>query len=314
MLIYTIKRLGLAVLIVCLAMLLLLSAIHMVPGDPAGIALGPRATPEMRAEFRSLMGLDKPFFVQYFQFLGNVATGDLGVDVWSKRPVSRMIGEQLPHTIALALVGLGWSMLVGIPLGCFSAVHRNSMLDKLTGVLSVACIAIPSFIVGLYALLLFAVELQWFPAIGAGEPGDLHDQLVHLVLPGLAVGLGWVGYLARFVRTSMLEVMGENHIRMARAYGLPRRRITYVYALKVAILPTVALLGVGVGALISGAVFAEIIFARPGIGKMVVDAVNTRNYPIVMGGVLVTTMLYALSTLLSDLVAAWLDPRIRQSL
>jgi peptide/nickel transport system permease protein len=312
MLLYTLKRLGLAVLIVCVAMLLLLSAIHMVPGDPAGIALGPRATPEMRAEFKALMGLDQPFFIQYFKFLGNVVTGDLGVDVWSKRPVATMIGEQLPHTLALALVGLGWSMLIGIPLGCFSAVHRNSLLDKFTAVISVACIAIPSFIVGLYLLLLFAVELGWFPAIGAGEPGDLGDQAAHLVLPGLAVGLGWVGYLARFVRTSMLEVMGENHIRMARAYGLPTRRITYVYALKLAILPTVALLGVGVGSLISGAVFAEIIFARPGVGKMVVDAVNTRNYPIVMGGVLVTTMLFALSTLISDLIAAWLDPRVRQ--
>ena len=314
MLFYTIKRLGLAILIVCLAMLMLLSAIHLVPGDPAGIALGPRATPEMRAEFRALMGMDQPFFVQYFRFLGNVVAGDLGVDVWSRRPVSTMIGEQLPHTIALALAGLGWAIVLGIPMGCYSAVHRNSALDKLTGVLSVGCIAIPSFIVGLYALLLFAVELKIFPAIGAGDAGDIEDQLVHLVLPGLAVGLGWVGYLSRFVRTSMLEVMGENHIRMARAYGLSNRRITYIYALKLAILPTVALLGVGVGSLISGAVFAEIIFARPGIGKMVVDAVNTRNYPIVMGGVLVTTMLFALSTLISDLVAAWLDPRIRQGL
>ena len=314
MLLYTVKRLGLAVLIACLAMLMLLSAIHLVPGDPAGIALGPRATPEMRAEFRALMGMDQPFFVQYAKFLANVVTGDLGIDVWSKRPVSTMLGEQLPHTLALALVGLGWSVLLGIPMGCLSAIHRNSLLDKITAVLSVSCIAIPSFIVSLYALLLFAVELRWFPAIGAGEAGDLEDQMLHLVLPGLAVGLGWVGYLARFVRTSMLEVMGENHIRMARAYGLPARRITYVYALKLAILPTVALLGVGVGSLISGAVFAEIIFARPGIGKMVVDAVNTRNYPIVMGGVLVTTMLFALSTLISDLVAAWIDPRIRQGL
>lgn len=314
MLLYTVKRLGLAVLIVCLAMLMLLSAIHLVPGDPAGIALGPRATPEMRAEFRALMGMDQPFLVQYFQFLANVVAGDLGVDVWSKRPVSTMLSEQLPHTLALALVGLGWSILLGIPMGCLSAIHRNSFMDKVTAVLSVSCIAIPSFIVSLYALLLFAVELRWFPAIGAGEAGDLEDQLLHLVLPGLAVGLGWVGYLARFVRTSMLEVMGENHIRMARAYGLPARRITYVYALKLAILPTVALLGVGVGSLISGAVFAEIIFARPGVGKMVIDAVNTRNYPIVMGGVLVTTMLFALSTLISDLIAAWIDPRIRQGL
>ena len=311
---YTLQRLGLAVLIVCLALLILLSAIHMVPGDPAGIALGPRATPEMREAFKAKMGLDKPFVIQYVTFLGNVVTGDLGSDVWSNRPVSRIIGEQLPHTLALTFMGLGWAVLIGIPMGCFSAVNRNSWLDKLTGVLSVAVIAIPSFVVALYALLLFAVELRWLPAIGAGEPGDLWDQFRHLILPSIAVGLGWVGYLARIVRASMLEIMGENFIRMARAYGLPKARITYVYALKLGILPTVALLGVGIGALLSGAVFAEIIFARPGIGKMVYDAVQTRNYPIVMGGVLVTTVLFAMATLITDLITATLDPRVRQSL
>jgi len=312
MLVYVARRLGLAVLIACFAMLLLLAAIHLVPGDPASIALGPLATPEMRADFRARMGLDQPFVTQYLTFLGNVATGDLGTDVWSKRPVTALLGEQLPHTLALALVGLGWAAFLGIPLGCLSAVRRKSLFDKLAGVLSVGCIAIPSFIVALYALLLFAVTLRWFPAIGAGS--GLADQAWRLVLPSLAVGLGWVGYLARFVRASMLEVLGENHIRTARAYGLSPRRIAYVYALKLAILPTVALLGVGVGHLISSAVFAEIIFARPGVGKMVVDAVNQRNYPIVMGGVLVTTLLFALSTLIADLVAAALDPRVRQSL
>lgn len=311
---YTIQRLGLAVLIVCLAMLILLSAIHMVPGDPAGIALGPRASPEMREAFKVKMGLDQPFVIQYVRFLGNVVTGDLGSDVWSNRPVATIISEQLPHTLALTFMGLGWAILIGIPMGCFSAVKRNSLLDKLTGVLSVGVIAIPSFVIGLYALLLFAVELRWLPAIGAGEPGDLWDQFRHLILPSLAVGLGWVGYLARIVRASMLEILGENHIRMARAYGLPKNRVTYVYALKLGILPTVALLGVGIGALLSGAVFAEIIFARPGIGKMVFDAVQTRNYPIVMGGVLVTTVLFAMATLAADLLTATLDPRVRQSL
>lgn len=314
MTLYVLRRLFLSVLIVCVAMLFLLSAIHLVPGDPAGVALGPRATPEMREEFRVRMGLDKPFVVQYVQFLGNVITGDLGVDVWSNRPVAGIIDDQLPHTLALAFTGLGWAIVVGIPLGCFSAARQNSMLDRIVGVVSVSAIAVPSFIIAIYSLLLFAVTLDWFPVLGAGDPSKPFDRLWHLVLPSFAIGLGWVGYLARLVRASMLEVMGENHIRMARAYGLPARRITYVYALKLAILPTVALLGVGVGGLVSGAVFAEIVFARPGIGKLVYDAVVTRNYPIVMGGVLVTTVLYASCTLISDLIAATLDPRVRQSL
>ena len=268
----------------------------------------------MREAFRIRMGLDQPFFIQYVRFLGNVATGDLGVDVWSQRPVASIIAEQLPHTLALTFLGLGWAVVVGIPLGCFSAVQPNSALDKIVGVISVSAIAVPSFIVAIYSLLVFAVALRWLPALGVGEPSNPLDQLRHLILPSFAIGLGWVGYLARMVRASMLEVMGENHIRMARAYGLPRWRITYVYALKLAILPTVALLGVGVGGLLSGAVFAEIVFARPGIGKLVYDAVVTRNYPIVMGGVLVSTVLYAVSTLVSDLIAATLDPRIRQGL
>jgi peptide/nickel transport system permease protein len=158
-------------------------------------------------------------------------------------------------------------------------VKRGSLADRMVGVLSVAVIAIPSFVVAIYALLIFAVSLRWLPAIGAGEPGDLGDQLVHLILPSLAVGLGWVGYIARMVRASMLEVLEASHIRTARAFGLPENLITFRYALTIAILPTVTLLGIGVGQMLSSAVFAEIVFARPGIGRLVYDAILTRNFP-----------------------------------
>jgi peptide/nickel transport system permease protein len=311
MLIYGAKRLGLALLIVLLAMTMLFSMIYVVPGDPASIALGPRATPEMKAQLIARMGLDQPLPVQLVNFIGGVLRGDLGVDVWSNRSVAAIILEALPHTLALTALGLGWSVALGIVLGCFSATHPGSWLDRAIGVLSVSAIAVPSFVVAIYALLVFAVALRWLPAIGAGEAGDLGDQLRHLVLPAFAIGLGWVGYIARLVRASMLEVMGENFIRTARAFGLPERRIVYRYALTVAILPTVALLGVGIGNLLSGAVFAEIVFARPGIGKLIYDSVLNRNYPVVMGAVLVTTMLYVLATLIADLLAALLDPRVR---
>ena len=311
MLIYTTKRIGLALLIVLVAMTMLFSMIYVVPGDPASIALGPRATPEMKAQLIARMGLDQPLPVQLVNFIGGVFGGDLGVDVWSNRSVAAIILEALPHTLALTALGLGWSVALGIVLGCFSATHRGSWLDRAIGVLSVSAIAVPSFVVALYSLLVFAVALRWLPAIGAGEAGDLGDQLRHLVLPAFAIGLGWVGYIARLVRASMLEVMGENYIRTARAFGLPERRIVYRYALTVAILPTVALLGVGIGNLLSGAVFAEIVFARPGIGKLIYNSVLNRNYPVVMGAVLVTTMLYVLATLIADLLAALLDPRVR---
>ena len=240
--------------------------------------------------------------------------GDLGDDVFSERPVSEIFFTQLPFTASLIFMAIGWSAALGIPLGCYSAIRRGSTIDKLSGIFSVGTITIPSFVVALYSLLIFAVYLKWLPAIGAGRDGDLLDQLQHLILPSFAVGLGWVGYLARLVRASMLEILGENHIRTARAFGLPERTIVLHYALRLAILPTVALLGVGIGYMLSGAVFAEIVFARPGVGKLIFDAVITRNYPLVMGSVIMTTIIFVLCTTVADLVSAFLDPRIRENL
>jgi peptide/nickel transport system permease protein len=311
---YAIRRVGLALVIVLCAMAVLFGMIHLVPGDPITIALGPRATEAMRQAYLAKMRLDQPVHLQFLAFAGGVLRGDLGADVFSNRSVATIVLEQLPHTLALAGAGLGWAVLLGIPLGCYSAIRRNSLFDKVSGVITVGAIAVPSFVVALYALLVFAVWLRWLPAIGAGEKGDLGDQLLHLILPAFAIGLGWVGYLARLVRASMLEVLGENHIRTARAFGLPEHMIVYRYALKIAILPTVTLLGVGIGNLLSGAVFAEIVFARPGIGKLIYDMAITRNYPVVQGAVLVTTALFVLSALLADLLNAWLDPRVRAGL
>ena len=314
MLSYIVKRLGLAVIIVSVAMLLLFAMIYLIPGDPASVALGPRATDAMREALRAKMGLDQPIWVQFWNFFTGAWTGDLGEEVLSGRPVLTVVLEQLPFTLALIAGGISWSVALGIPLGCWAAVSRGSFADRLVGVLSVAVIAVPSFVIAIYALLIFAVTLQWLPAIGAGEPGDFGDQLTHLILPSLAVGLGWVGYIARMVRASMLEVLEASHIRTARAFGLPDSLITYRYALSIAILPTVTLLGVGIGQMLSSAVFAEIVFARPGVGKLVYDAILTRNFPVVTGTVLVTTMLFVLLNLLADLIVGALDPRVRSSL
>lgn len=305
------RRTGLSLLIVVLAVSLLFGMIHMIPGDPASVLLGPRATPELRAELNERMGLDQPIVVQLGRFLGNAARGDLGEDVFSNRPVADIVLEQLPFTLMLVFAAIGAATLIGVPLGCFSAIRRNSLLDRIAGILSVGFIAVPSFVVALYALLLLSVELRWFPAIGAGETGDWASMAHHLVLPALALGLGWVGYIARLVRASMLEVMGENHIRTARAFGLPERVVIGRYALRIAILPTVTILGLGIGTMLSGALFAEIVFSRPGVGKLLYEAVMTRNYPVVMGTVLVTTVFFVAATLVSDIVNALLDPRLR---
>ena len=311
MLNYTFKRLALSVAIVSLAMLLLFCMIYLIPGDPAAVALGPRATEAMREALRIKMGLDQPVWVQFWNFFTGAWMGDLGNEVLSERPVAAVVMEQRPFTLALIAGGITWSVALGIPLGCWAAVKRGSWADRVVGVLSVAVIAVPSFVVAIYALLIFAVTLRWLPAIGAGEAGDLGDQVTHLILPSLAVGLGWVGYIARMVRASMLEVLEAQHIRTARAFGLPDRMITYRYALTIAILPTITLLGVGIGQMLSSAVFAEIVFARPGVGKLVYDAILTRNYPLVTGAVLVTTVLFVLINLIADLLIGALDPRVR---
>lgn len=314
MLLYLVKRIFLGVLIVVMAVTLLFCMIHLVPGDPARIILGPRATPEMIADISLRMGLDQPLAVQILKFFGNILRGDLGMDVITNRPVAAIVFGQLPYTLWLIFSAIIGAMLIGIPLGCYSAFHRNSLADRVTGIISVACITAPAFVVALYSLLIFAVTLKWFPAVGAGDKGDFWDQLSHLVLPAFAIGLSWVGYLSRLVRASMLEVLGDNHIRTARAYGLPESTIIYRYALKLAVLPTVTVIGVGMGFLLSAALFTEIVFARPGIGKLIFDSISTRNYPVVMGSVLISTILFVISTTLSDLVNAWLDPRIRASL
>ncbi len=311
---YLLKRLGLSVAIILLAVATLFLMLHMIPGDPASIALGPRATPEIQAAYAAKMHLDKPLAYQFLIYASNVLQGDLGSDVFSNRSVALTLSEQLPFTISLAVAALGWAALVGIPLGCLSATRPNTWLDRFTGIISVGTIAVPSFLVSIWAILLFSITLRWLPVIGAGDEGDILDQIVHLILPAFAVGLGWVGYLARLVRASMLEVMGENYIRSARAFGLRSRTIVYRYALKVAILPTITLMGVGFGGLLSGTVFAEIIFSRPGVGKIIYDMVLARNYPVVQGAVLVTIALYVVVTLVADLVVSLLDPRVRDSL
>ncbi|WP_297769501.1 ABC transporter permease [uncultured Roseovarius sp.] len=313
MLSYLAKRLTLSLIVVALVLLLLFGMLYMIPGNPAILALGTRATPEAIAEYSARMRLDEPVVMQFLIFVGNAFHGDLGTDVFSGRPVTEVIGERVGFSMALIFSGMGWAILLGIPLGCLAAVRPNSWIDRVTGVFSVGTIAIPSFLVSIWAILIFAIQLGWLPAIGAGEPGDIGDQLSHLILPAFAIGLGWVGYLARMVRASMLEVLSEPYIRSARAFGLPPRKVTG-YALQVAILPTITVIGMGFGGLISAAVFAEIIFARPGVGKMIFDAVSDRNFPILQGGVLLATGFYILVVLLSDLLIAWFDPRVRQSL
>src|SRR5882757_4503785 len=261
MLAYAVKRIGLGLLILVLVMIAMYAAVFLVPGDPATVALGPRATPELKRLLIERMGLDQPVWWQIIEFFRNALTGNLGYDVWSNRPVSTLVLEALPNTLILGLTALTVALLIGVPLGCLSVMRRGTAADAVIGVLSVGVIAVPSFVVAIYSLLVFAVMLRWLPAIGAGEAGDFVSQIKALVMPAAAIALGWIGYIARMVRASMMEVMGEPHIRTARSFGLPEWKIVSKYALRIAIIPTISLVAVGLGSILSSAVFVEAVFA-----------------------------------------------------
>lgn len=307
---YIARRLGLGTLILLLAISTLYILIQAAPGDPASAMLGPRATDGLKEAYRLKLGLDKPMVVQIYNYASQVLQGDLGMDIRTKRPVLQTLLAHLPHTLQLLTASLLIAALLGIPLGCVAALRRNSLIDRVIGIISVSIIAVPAVIIAIFGMIIFAAGLQWLPAIGAGNPDSLVDQLHHLIMPAIAVGIGWVGYIARLVRASMIEVMGQDHIRNARAFGLSNRRIVYRYALRIAIAPTITVLGIGIGYMLGSAVFAEIVFARPGIGKMMYDAVILRNYPVTLGAVLAATAILVISTTLSDIINALIDPRV----
>lgn len=311
---YGASRLATAVLVLVGSIAFLCSLTLIVPGDPARILLGARATPELVESFRQQMGLDLPLYERVFVFFKHALQGDLGTDVISGRSVTDMVLAALPNTILLAVSAIGVAVLIGIPIGCYAAVRPGSLLDQALAVLSVGLVATPSYVVAILLLYFFSVRLGWFPVLGAGEPGNFLDQLHHLVLPAIALAVGWIGYIARLVRSSLLEVLGEPYIRTARAYGQPERRVVMKYALKLACIPTVAILGVGIGELMGGAVFVEVIFNRPGLGSLVIDAIRVRNYPVVQGCILIIVAIFVLTNLLVDFAYAWLDPRVRENL
>jgi peptide/nickel transport system permease protein len=311
---YVGSRIVTTLLVLVCATILLFSLTLFIPGNPAEVLLGPRATPDAIQAYSHAMGLDRPLFERLVIFLGNVLRGDLGRDVISGRPVLDLVLEVFPYTLTLTLAAIGLAIVLGVPLGCYAATHPGSVLDQIGAVTSVAFIAMPNFVVAVFLVLIFSVWLHWLPVLGVGRDGGWGDAFLRLILPALCLALSWIGYIARLLRASLLEVLGEAHIRTARAYGVPERRIVYRNALKLAAIPTVAILGLGVGRLLGGAIFAEIVFARPGLGTLVYDAIAVRNYPVVQAAVLVVVAVFTITNLLTDLTYLWLDPRLGRRL
>ncbi len=308
---YLLKRLGMTVAVVLLVTLFLAGVVHLIPGDPVELLLGPRATDEMIANAREEMGLDDPIVVQVASFVWNAAQGDLGRDFATQRPVSMLVSNATFHTMSLAFLSLLLSVGLGIPLGVLAATKPDSLLDRTTSVISVSFITMPSYVTGLFLLLLFPIALGVLPATGAGDPSEPLNYLRHLILPASALAITWIGYFARLVRTSMLEVVGSNYIRVARAYGLRETVVNYRYALKNAVIPSIAILGVALGNLLGGSVFVELIFARPGLGNLALNAIDARNFPVLRGSILVIALLFVVANLLADLSYRFIDPRIR---
>jgi peptide/nickel transport system permease protein len=311
MLLYIVKRILMTLLVLLLVIVFLSLLVHIVPGDPATTILGPRATPGLIQKMRSAMDLDKPVYVQVGNFILNIFHGSLGVDAITGVPITKLIGNALPHTLILAITSLSLAILFGIPMGVFSATHPNSWVDRILTIISISLTTIPSYVAGLFLLIIFAVELHTLPAMGIGQKGNTLDYLRHLILPSIALAITWIGYLARLVRTSLLEVLNETYVRTSRAAGLSERLVRYKYALKNALIPTVAVLGVGLGSLMGGAVFIEIIFSRPGMGLLIYNAIQVRNYPMVRSGVLIVAFLFVLANFIADLLYTYLDPRIQ---
>jgi peptide/nickel transport system permease protein len=308
---YIIKRILWIVPTVLGVLILLFSLTYFLPGDPASVMLGPRATPELIKDLNHRLHLDQPVYTRLGYYILGVLRGDLGESVWSRHKVNSLIANALPYTITLAVCSMGLAALVGIFLGVFATIYKESIIDHLVTGISLVGVAVPDFVAACLLLLIFAVRLNLFPVLGAGEAGNIADKIHHLILPVISLAIGWIGYLSRLTREIMFEVLDSDYIRVAKAFGMPAKHIHYKYALKNAVIPTITVIGLGIGKLLGGAVLVEIIFNRPGLGKLVVDAVYARDLPVVQGGILMATLLFVLANLIADISYAYIDPRIQ---
>src|SRR6056297_370385 len=311
MLIYTVKRLLLIIPTLLAVMLLLFSLSYLLPGEPAEIILGPRASQEMIKDLNQRLGLNKPWYVSFYLYVKQIVSGDLGTSIFRDVPVLQAVLGVLPYTLALTLSGMGIAVVLGITIGLTAASYQNTIWDGILEVFSFICASTPTYVAGVIILLLFSIRFDFLPVMGAGE-GSILSFLHHLIGPALALSVGWTGYIARLTRSSMLETINEDYIITSRSFGLPKSFIYYRYALKKAIKPIVAVIGLGIGRLLGGALFVEVIFTRPGLGRLMVEDISERGLPMVRGGVLIAAFLFVIANLLADLSYAYLDPRIRK--
>jgi peptide/nickel transport system permease protein len=309
---YLIKRFLAAIPVLFIVSLIAFLFIHMIPGDPALAMLGRDTDPEQLQSLRRAMGLDRPLPLQYLHWLGRAVQGDLGTSIISGRPVMQAISERFPHTIILALTAMLLSILIAIPSGILAAVKQNTLVDKFFMFFAFLGVSVPSFWVGIMAMLLFAVKLHWLPASGYVSIFENFFQgLRYIILPAFSLSLVMAAVSARMTRASMLETMRQDYMRTARAKGLSRRKTIIGHGLKNALIPVVTVIGVDFGWLLGGTVVIETVFGIPGIGRLIVYAITNRDYPVIQGIILYTAVIYMLVNLVVDIIVAFLNPRIR---
>lgn len=309
---YILQRLAGMIVVMFLVVTIVFVIVRITPGDPAAVMLGPDATPQDVADLRSRLGLDQSIVVQYVFYIGQLLKGDLGQSIFLNIPVTTALVERAEPTFFLTVMSLLIATVIALPIGIYSAYRRGSFVDQAATSVAMLAASIPSFWLGLIFIQFFAVRFSIFPVSGYGGPGSSFiDRMYHLTLPAMALGLVSSALILRFTRASMLDVLGDDYIRTARAKGLVEHRVILKHALKNALIPILTVIGLTAAVLVSGAVVTETVFGLPGVGSLVVSAVLRRDYPVIQGALLVIAGLYVLINFVIDMLYLAVDPRVR---
>lgn len=308
---YLVRRVLLAIPILFAVLTLVFLLVRVAPGDPAVAALGDYASKEAVEALREKMGLNAPLYVQYFQFLAGLFRGDLGRSLINSRPVASQIASVFPYTLELTASGIIFGSLLGIPLGILTALRRNRLVDYIGRVFSLVGLSVPSFYLGILLLLLFSLKFNLFPVVGGGDLSNLGETLYYLFLPALTLALIMMSYVTRMARSSILNILNEDYVRTARAKGLREWLVIYKHVLRNALLPLLSIIGMFSVVLIGSSVMTEVVFSRPGLGKMMVGAMKQRDYIMLQSIMVIFSSLVVFINLITDLAYGFTDPRIR---
>jgi peptide/nickel transport system permease protein len=312
MLSYIFRRVLATLPVMAIVALFVFSLLYIAPGDPAVVIAGDQASPADVERIRQSLGLDQPFLVRFAAWLGHILQGDLGTSIFTNLPVTKMIAQRLEPTLSLMAITLILTIVVAVPLGVVAAWKAGSLVDRAIMAFAVFGFSLPVFVVGYVLAYVFALELEWLPVQGYTPLAQgFWPWLENLILPSIALGCVYIALIARITRAAMLEVLQQDYIRTARAKGLGQGGILFVHALKNAAVPIVTVIGIGIALLIGGAVVTESVFAIPGLGRLTIDAILRRDYPVIQGIVLLFSFVYVLVNLMIDLTYTLLDPRIR---